>query len=242
MACCQCCCAQYDGVCCGTGEEKVCCKTPRECCTVYTLGVGESDVCCTETQYCCNDGQGVCCEVGQICCVGDLGAVCCESNVVCCAGVCCAEGECCADDVCVPCDCESDEDCPEGECCNDGVCGDCCETLPCEENPDCEVCQGIIGPTCSACDLNIAEQQCDGLQEVCAQLGGTFSQDQVEWNGETIPFCMCLDVCLGYDYTEEACSALGNNYMDFGGAFFSLLANGCQPDGCCPPPCGDDPP
>jgi hypothetical protein len=105
MACCQCCCAQYDGVCCGTGEEKVCCKTPRECCTVYQVGVGESDVCCTETQYCCNDGQGVCCEVGEICCVGEqTGAVCCPSEVVCCAGVCCAEGECCVNDQCTACE------------------------------------------------------------------------------------------------------------------------------------------
>ena len=135
MACCPCCCTQQNGVCCGTGEEKVCCKAPRECCTVYTLGVGESDVCCGETQYCCNDGQGVCCEVGQICCVGDLGAVCCESNVVCCVGVCCAEGECCVDDVCVPCECETDEDCPEGECCNGGVCGECPD--PCETDEDC---------------------------------------------------------------------------------------------------------
>lgn len=131
MACCPCCCTQQNGVCCGTGEEKVCCKAPRECCTVYEIGVGESDVCCTDTQYCCNDGQGVCCEVGEVCCVGDEGAVCCESNVVCCAGVCCAEGQCCVDDACVPCDCESDEDCPEGECCNDGVCGECGECGVC---------------------------------------------------------------------------------------------------------------
>ena len=141
MPCCTCCCIQLNGeccgpdgnkvcckdpdVCCGTGESQVCCETPRECCTVYEVGVGESEVCCTETQYCCNDGQGVCCEVGEICCIGDDGATCCESNVVCCAGVCCAEGECCVDDACVPCECESDEDCPEGECCNDGVCGEC---------------------------------------------------------------------------------------------------------------------
>lgn len=120
MPCCPCCCAQYDGeccgapgskicckdpdVCCGTGESQVCCEHPRECCTIYEIGVGESESCCTETQYCCNDGQGVCCEVGEICCVGDEGAVCCESNVVCCAGVCCAEGECCVNDECTACE------------------------------------------------------------------------------------------------------------------------------------------
>lgn len=145
MACCPCCCTQQNGVCCGTGEEKVCCKAPRDCCTVYTAGVGESDVCCTETQYCCNDGQGVCCEVGQICCVGDLGAVCCESNVVCCAGVCCAEGECCIDDACSPCECETDEDCPEDECCNGGVCG------PCEEPPTCAQTAGSPQPAGTDC-------------------------------------------------------------------------------------------
>lgn len=152
MACCPCCCTQQNGVCCGTGEEKVCCKAPRDCCTVYTVGVGESDVCCGETQYCCNDGQGVCCEEGQICCVGDLGAVCCESNVVCCAGVCCAEGECCVDDACVPCaECETDEDCPEGECCNGGVCGECPE---CVENEDCPEGECCVDGQC-------VERECD---------------------------------------------------------------------------------
>ena len=235
MACCPCCCTQQNGVCCGTGEEKVCCKAPRECCTVYTLGFGESDVCCTETQYCCNDGQGVCCEVGQICCVGDLGAVCCESNVVCCAGVCCAEGECCVDDVCVPCECETDEDCPEGECCNGGVCGECADE--CEADEDCGYCSGIIGPfqqytQCVPAVIGGGCQDCEVLADLCAELGGSYFRS----NDPVFDFCTCQNIVL--PTSEANCTAFNAAYN---GSF--TFENGhCCDNQCQYEPCDEAPP
>lgn len=221
MACCPCCCTKQNGVCCGTGEEKVCCKAPRECCTVYEIGVGESDVCCTETQYCCNDGQGVCCEVGEVCCVGDEGAVCCESNVVCCAGVCCAEGECCVDDACVPCDCESDEDCPEGECCNDGVCGEC----GCDTDEDCGYCVGLLG---------LAQgyvATCEEMQTLCDQLGGVYTSIGTP----PVETCACL-VEIPTDNND--CSALEEQYN----SPFTLEAGHCCDNQCQYEPCDESPP
>jgi hypothetical protein len=234
MPCCTCCCIQLNGeccgpdgnkvcckdpdVCCGTGESQVCCEAPRECCTVYEVGVGESEVCCTEAQYCCNDGQGVCCEVGEICCIGDEGATCCESSVVCCAGVCCAEGECCVDDVCVPCECESDEDCPEGECCNDGVCGGCGGN-----------CRGAIGPfqhyeTCTPPTVAGGCQDCDELATTCAQLGGVLSD--TSFGSPVQRFCGCTDICLEANGPEDCESASqsyngGFNYYAPGDEFYT---------------------
>lgn len=237
MPCCPCCCAQYDGeccgapgskicckdpdVCCGTGESQVCCEHPRECCTIYQAGIGPSESCCTETQYCCNDGEGVCCEVGEICCVGDQsGAVCCASNVVCCAGVCCAEGECCIDDVCVPCECEDDGDCPEGQCCNGGVCGEC----GCGEDEDCQYCTGMIGIASGVVAT------CEEMQALCAELGGTYVEND-------LGACACDNIRIPIDGND--CTAITEFYL---GNPFTLEQGHCCDNECQYEPCDASPP
>lgn len=228
--------------CCGNGTSGVCCESTK-CCIGGACVAPDANPCpaCQErVGPQCNKQCRPCEQGGKICC----GGVChvppcpCPQGQFRCGNTCCPNGQFCVNGQCSPCPagkivcgnncCNPDQFCVNGQCRQ-------CETIPCAENPDCEACKGTIGPTCSACDLNTAQQQCAGLQAACAQLGGTFFQGQSEWDGETIPVCMCLNACLGYDKTEEQCTALSNNYWQFGGAFFSLLANGCQPDGCCPP-------
>lgn len=255
MPCCTCCCVKLDGeccgpdgnkvcckdpdVCCGTGESQVCCENPRECCTVYEIGVGESEVCCTETQYCCNDGQGVCCEVGEICCIGDEGATCCESSVVCCAGVCCAEDECCIDDACVPCECESDEDCPEGECCNDGVCGEC----ECEIDDDCQAkwhcCDGTCYPYQILCTLigpGTPTQACKDyingvggdVSDCCPDLGYTVIGSSFDLSGEVL---LSVNCAAPYpDCSEDNATPIYSSPVPEGYSVVNCLPDADPPD------------